>query len=154
MTHVCPLLPDYYPAPKDARVERQILENVHVELQWTKILYNSSKLVWKCAILEAAILEIEADFTRFYWILGIKKKNVVEAVDCIRDTIINLEVRFVVPGRRKQQGSIPEDVKAAMNAWWTDETCISPNMKDIRQKRVGGSLYDTHLAHLLLKTQV
>lgn len=133
-THVRPLLPDYYPAPGDAQVERRILENIRAELQRTKIPHNSGKLARKRAILEAVVSEIEADFTRFHLILGTKKKNVVGAVDRIRDATVNSEARFVVPRRRKRQGGIPEDVKAAVSAWWTDETRVSPKQEGHQTK--------------------
>jgi hypothetical protein len=45
----------------------------------------------------------------------------------------------------------PESVKAAVILWWTEETRVNPNVKDIQRKCLGCNVYDTHDAHLLLK---
>lgn len=152
--HVRPLLPAYYPSAEDARCERQILKNIRAELQRTKIPHNSSKLVRKRAILEAVVSEIDADFSRFHRILGTNKSNVEGAIDRLRIGSTTVGARFDVPSRRKREGGIPDAVKLVVTTWWTEESRVSPNRKDIRRKRLGRNVYDTHAAHLLLETQV
>ena len=121
-----------------------------------KIPHSNGKLARKRSILEAAVLEVEAeaDFTRFHQILDMKKINVVEAVDRLQTTTLDSDDRFAVPGRKKREGGIPHEVKLSVTTWWTEETRVSPNRKDIWRKHLGRNLYDTHLAHLLLETQV
>lgn len=108
----------------------------------------------KRSILEAAVPEVEADFSRFHQILGTSKKNVVGAVERLQAVPGNLDGRLIVPARRKCEGGISDNVKIAVDAWWTEETHVSPNRKDIKRKRLGRNLYDTHPTHLLMETQV
>lgn len=150
--HVRPLLPEYYPSLADASAERQILDNIRAELQQMKIPRTSGKLARKRAILEAAVSEIEVDFSRFHRILGLRKTNVDGAVDRLRDASSTEGPRFAVPCRKKREGGISEAVKFALTTWWTEETRVSPNRKDIRRKRLGHNAYDTHPAHLLMET--
>ena len=152
--HVRPVLPDYYPSPRDARAERQILLNISAELQRLKIPQTSGKLARKRAILEAVVSEIDADFSTFHRILGTKRTNVEGAADRLRTSCTVADARFAVPCRRKREGGIPDAVKSVVTIWWTEETRVSPNRKDIRRKRLGRNVYDTHPAHLLMETQV
>ena len=151
---VRPLLPAYYAAPADVRVERQILENLRSELQRIKNPNSSGKLARKRSLLEVVVSDIEVDLSRIHLILGTKKCNVVGAVERLQTASEDSDGRFCVPARRKRQGGISDDVKEAVRAWWTNETRVSPNRKDIRRKRVGCNVYDRHPAHLLLETQV
>jgi len=109
--HVWLLLLAYYLALGDARVEQKILENIWAKLQRTKILHSKGKSARKQWILEVTILKVEADFSRFYWILDTKKNNVVEAMDWLQTTTLDSEVRFIVPTKNKRQGGIPDEVK-------------------------------------------
>jgi len=59
-----------------------------------------------------------------------------------------------LPTGEKREGGISEAVKVVVTAWWTEESRVSPNRKDIRRKRLGRNVYDTHPAHLLMETQV
>lgn len=152
--HIQPLLPAYYPRAEDARSERQLLMNIRAELQRTKNPHTSGLLARKRSILEAAVSEIEADFSKFHRILGTNKVNVVGAIDRVHNASTTLSTRLVVPCRRKREGGISDAVKIVVMTWWTAETRVSPNRKDIRRKRLGRSLYDTHPAHLLMETQV
>ena len=152
--HVRPLLPDYYPTPADAVAERNILNSIRAELQRTKIPQTSGKLARKRAILEAAVSEIDADFSKFHRIMGLKKTNFHGALERLRSASTVEGARFGVPTRRKRQGGISDAVRFAVTTWWTEETRVSPNRKDIRRKRLGCNLYDTHPVHLLMETQV
>jgi len=96
-THVRLLLLAFYPFPGDARVERQILDNLRVELQKTKIPHNSDKLTRKCSILEAVVFEIVTDFSQFHRILGTKKNNFEGAVERLRSAFDNSAGRFILP---------------------------------------------------------
>ena len=119
-----------------------------------KIPQTSEKLARKCAILEAVVSEIDADFIRFHRVLDTKKTNVEGAVERLRSASNTDAARFGVPSRRKRQGGISEAVRFVVTTWWTQETRVSPNPKDIRRKRLGRNAYDTHPVHLLMETQV
>jgi len=152
--HVRPLLPAYFPSMEDARSERRMLSNIRAELQRMKVPHTSGKLARKRSILEAVVSEINGDFRRFHRILGMKKGNVDEAVQRLRSASTTAGARFVVPHRKKREGGITDAVKVVVTTWWTEESRVSPNRKDIRRLRLGRNVYDTHPAHLLMETQV
>ena len=56
--------------------------------------------------------------------------------------------------QRQHRSSITEEVKDLVIAYWTNNTCVSPNKKDVCQKRVGRKLYEKHPVHLLEQPQV
>ncbi len=38
--------------------------------------------------------------------------------------------------------------------FWIDNTCVSPNMKDVVRRRLGPKSWESHPTHLLLESQV
>lgn len=151
---VRPLLPDYYPSPEEARAQRDILQNFRTDLEALKVPHSSGKLARKRAILEAVVGDVDADISNFHNILGTRKQNLVAALDRLRSATTSASGRFVVPVRKKREGGLSEEVKLAVLLWWTQETRVSPQRRDVRRKRLGRNLYDTHAAHLLLESQV
>lgn len=149
-----PLLPNYYPTPEEARAQRQILRNLKADLLALKIPHSSGMLARKRAILEAVVGELDSDISKFHSILGTRKANLVAAVDRLRSATETTSSRYQVPSRKKREGGVPEEVKAAVLLWWTEETRVSPRRRDVRRKRLGRNLYDTHAAQLLLESQV
>ena len=76
------------------------------------------------------------------------------AVERLRSASNSTSSRHHVPSRKKRDGGIAEEVKAAVILWWTEQTRVSPRRRDVQRKRLERSLYDTHAAHLLLEGQV
>jgi hypothetical protein len=111
-------------------------------------------LARKRAIIEAVVSEIDANISRFHTILGIRRGNFVAAVERLRSIGTDASLRFSIPRKKDRAGSIPSEVQSIVILWWTQETRVSPNRKDIRRKRLGRRSYDEHPTHLLLETQV
>jgi hypothetical protein len=151
---VRPLLPDYYPSPQDVQVQREILHNIRTELQQMNVLYSSGKLARKCSIIEAAMSEFHIHISRYQRILGSRKENFVAALGHRHSASTHAGAAFQVPMRNKRGGGILDSVKAAVILWWTEETRVSPNVKDVYRKRLGRNMYDTYPAHLLQESQV
>ena len=60
-----------------------------------------------------------------------KKTNVKGAAERLRSASSTDTARFGVPSKRKRQGGIFEAVKFVVTTWWTQETRVSLNWKDI-----------------------
>ena len=148
------ILPEYYPTPKEARAQQAIIQNIRRDLVAMKIPHSSGMLARKRAILEAVVSELDSDITKFDCILGTRKENLVAAVDRLRSAASVSSTRFTVPSRKKREGGICFEVKALVLEWWTVETRVSPQRRDVRRKRLGRNSYDTHAAHLLMESQV
>lgn len=148
------LLPDYYPTPEEARTQREILRNIRYDLLALKVPYSSGMLARKRSILEAVVGEADSNFTKFHAILGTRKQNLVSASNRLRSSAEASEPRYHVPSRKKREGGVSEEVRLFVIEWWTEETRVSPGRRDVRRKRLGRNVYDTHAAHLLLETQV
>jgi hypothetical protein len=50
-----PFFPDYYPSPGEARAQRNILQNIRVDLSALKIPHTSGMLARKRVIFEAVV---------------------------------------------------------------------------------------------------
>jgi len=122
-----------------------------------KIPHTFGKLARKRSILEAIIFEINANFSRFYKILGMKKSNVDAAIARLHNASMTASAQFIIP-QRKKQGGIFDTVKVVarigVTTWWMEESRVSPNRKDIRRKRLGRNVYDMCPTHLLIETQI
>jgi hypothetical protein len=119
-----------------------------------KVPHSSKKLAKKRAILEATISEPDLNIRRYHSILGTSKQNLVATMERIHSILGYEPFQCQVPTRKTREGGIPELVKAAAIQWWSEETMVSPNTKDICRKWLGRNLYDAHPAHLLLESQV
>ena len=126
------LMPDYYPSPEDARAQRDILQNIRLDLQAMKVPHYGM-LARKRAILEAVVSDMETDATQFPRILGTRKQNLVSAARRLSDVAEETSSRFKVPGRKKREGGIPEEVCEVVVSWWTDETRVSRTADKFRR---------------------
>ena len=149
------LLPQHYPAPEQARAQRQILENIRGDLVAMKIPHSSGMLARKRAILEAVVSQLDSDISKFHTsILGTRKANLVAAMERLRSTATGSSSRFAVPSRKRREGGISDEVKTLVVHWWTAETRVSRGCRDVRRKRLCQNSYERHVAHLLMETQV
>ncbi len=54
----------------------------------------------------------------------------------------------------KRKNSLSFDVKDLVVHYWTEKTCVSPNMKDVIKKQLALKSWESHATHLLLESQV
>lgn len=148
------LLPHYYPTPEETRVQRQILQNIRSDLVAMKIPHSSGMLARKRAILKAVVSELDSNISKFHSILGTKRQNLEAAVERLRSATTETSTRFGVPSQKKREGGLCSEVKVLVMQWWTEETCVSPQQRDVRRKHLGQNSYDTHTAYLLMESQV
>ena len=133
-------MPNYYPSPEDTRAQRDILQNIRLDLQALKVLHCSSMLARKRSILEAIVSHVETDSWRFPSILGTWRQNLVLAVQRVHDAGTETSSRFTVPSRKKREGGITEEVYELVMLWWTEETRVCPNHKQVYKMRLGHPL--------------
>jgi hypothetical protein len=59
------------------------------------------------------------------------------------------------PQRRQQSDVLSKGTIDAVREWWSSETCVSPNKKDVVRKHVMSSkTVEEHAIHYLLESQV
>lgn len=56
--------------------------------------------------------------------------------------------------RFKKKDYISSDVKDLVVQYWTQKTCVSPNMKEVIKRRLTLKSWKSHATHLLLESQV
>ena len=108
------LLPNYYPTPDEARAHRVILRNVKADLLALKIPHSTGMLARKWAILEAVVSELDSDVSKFHSILGTRNENLLAAVERLCLATETTSSRYQVPSRKKREGGVPEEVRAAV----------------------------------------
>jgi hypothetical protein len=57
-------------------------------------------------------------------------------------------------GKEKRIDAIPTETYKLVTDFWTDNTRVSPNRKDVMRKRVGAHEWTTHPSHHLMESQV
>jgi hypothetical protein len=56
--------------------------------------------------------------------------------------------------RDKRKDSLSSNTKDLVVQFWTKNTCVNLNMKDVVRRRIALKSWESHATHLLLETQV
>ena len=87
-------------------------------------------------------------------VLGVDRRNISKARSR-RLVLDGSKDAFWLQYRRKiRNDSLPENVKAAVEHWWANETTVSPNRKDIVSFHEGLRQWISHPTHFLQCSQV
>lgn len=149
---IAPFLPDYYPRPGDAKVQFEFLKNYRQELDAVKGAHSADMLARKAALLDAAVSTTVTSTIALSRILRVHPSNLRVAIERRRD--VRLAGTPFALARRKKRPGVPDDVKVLVVQWWTQETRVSPNRKEIVRKWLRANTYEKHCTHYLLETQV
>ena len=114
---------------------------------------SADKLVRKTNLLEAAVSSDVSGLRALSRVLGTNPKNVSSAIQRRRSLQSSGFSIFKLPERRRRD-VIPSETKELVFTWWSSETRVSPNKKDVTRKRLGPKVYNHHATHLLLESQV
>jgi hypothetical protein len=87
-------------------------------------------------------------------LLGVDKRNIKRGVDWQISLNTQKDAFWLTYKRARPSDSIVEVVNNLMKNWWENETIVSPNMKDIIEKRIAAKLYEVHPTHYLQVFQV
>lgn len=152
-TAILPHLPDYYLCPSEARAQHHFIENYRTELEALKNPSSKEKFVRKTTLLEAAVSRDVSGVRALSRVLGTKASNISNAIQRRQALESNGSSIFTLAERRRREG-MSHNTKALVNLWWTSETRVSPNKKDVTRKRLGPKMYEQHPTHFLLESQV
>lgn len=150
---IVPHLPDYYSRPSDARAQHSFIVSYKNELESLKIPTSREKLVRKTTLLEAAVSTDVCGLRALSRVLSTKPNNISNAIHRRQALEENGSSIFTLAERRKREG-LSSNTKAVVNLWWTSETRVSPNKKDVTRKRLGPRTYEQHPTHFLLESLV
>lgn len=145
-------LPEYYPRGQDAKVQNEFLKNYQHELEVVKGVHSADMLARKAVLLDAAVstsVTSTKDLSRF---LKVHPTNLRVAIR--RRRTVRLGATPFALARRKRRPGVPNEVKDVVSKWWTEETRVSPNRKEIVQKWISRNVKEQHCTHYLLETQV
>lgn len=145
-------LPEHYPRGQDAKVQFEFLKNYQHELEEVKGVHSADKLARKAVLLDAAVSTSVTSTKALSRVLKIHPSNLRVAISRQRDK--NLAGTSFALVKRKKRPGLPEAVKEAVISWWTTETRVSPNRKEIVQKWLSRNTYEKHCTHYLLQSQV
>ncbi len=87
--------------------------------------------------------------------VGLNFKSIQEAHE--RKRLLNNElegVKWVKFDRKQWSDTIIENVKQIMLKWWTKETRVSPNAKDVVRHLITTNNWERHAIHFLQESQV
>jgi hypothetical protein len=149
-------LPDYI-------VHRKELEQCKVVCKglaeaWSGLKYGHSKDRYAARnVIEAAVISIgeESSLRAAAMCIGMNKRTLKRAV--ARRYLLNDGAQGEVwakVDRRRRKDSLQQPIIDAVVEWWTAETRVSPNKKDVRRKQVGVRSFISHATHWLEESQV
>jgi hypothetical protein len=145
-------LPQYYPRGQDAKVQFEFLKNYQHELQVVKSVHSADMLARKAVLLDAAVSTTVTSTKELSRVLQVHPSNLRVAIS--RRRTVRLAGTPFALARRKKRPGVPNEVKELVLKWWTEETRVSPNRKEIVQKWISRNVKEQHCTHYLLETQV
>ena len=153
---VSPFLPDCYHRPQDARARDAFIDSFKHELALVKVANSHDLLARKSALLDAAVSSgCNVGVNALSRVLDTTKKSISIA---IKRRVPEAGFQGPLPKlrlSRQKRAGLSEDVKQCVLQWWTLQTKVSPNKKDIVRHRVGRNLWlPPHPTHYLCETQV
>jgi hypothetical protein len=117
--------------------------------------HSKYKLARKGTLLEIAISVVGGgSLQTLSQVLDTSRHNFTSAVEqwqLVENFILS---PFSFLERRKRQYGVSIETKSLMILWWTAETCVSPNKKDVTNKCLTQNQYEVHATHYLLEFQV
>ena len=148
-----PHLPNYYSCPSEARAQYSFIQSYRTELESLKIPTSTEKLVRKTTLLEATVSCNVPGVRALSRVLGTKASNISNAIQR-RQTLDSAGASIFTLAKRRKREGLSNNTKVLVNLWWTSETRVSPNKKDVTRKRLGPKIYEHHPTHFLLESLV
>lgn len=153
-----PLLPECYYPPVEAKARNALIDSLKHELGLVKFANSNNYLARKSALLDAAVSHGgDSSVCALSRVLGLTSTRSVASAYKRRVQEVDAELLSVPKlrsSRQKREG-LSEYVKECVLSWWTTQTKVSPNKKDIVRHRVGRNDWlPPHPTHYLCETQV
>ena len=148
-------LPDFYLSPKEAKAQMELLENLTNELDAVKGVQSKDKLVVRGALLSAVVCTEVSNVKAIAKLLKTSTMNVKNARyrgHALEESDSSV---WTAPRRRQRFDVLSEVTVNVVRIWWTTETRVFPNKKDVVRKRVPSSrIVEEHATYYLLESQV
>ncbi len=58
-------------------------------------------------------------------------------------------MKWVKTNRKQHSDALNDNVKQTMIGWWTKETRVSPNVKDVVRHLIASNTWEKHVVHFL-----
>lgn len=134
-------------------VSEAIVENMKTSLRMVKGVESADKLAAK-----RVALHMVANFAgkqqysnrRLAKALGVQPRNLKKH----RVDVQNKTFKWVGKGRKRRADCLSEEVVHSVTQFWTSNTRVSPNKKDVCRQRVSRKNYIFHPSHYLEMTEV
>ncbi|MCO5597747.1 hypothetical protein L7F22_051828 [Adiantum nelumboides] len=137
-------------------VERSILSNIQNTMQQVKVSQSAIELALKrstCLMILNGNSSTRVNHTQIANFLGLHRRNLVATsarLQVSEDGELSLELCQKQP---KVSHVITDQMKDLVLAFWTSQTRVSPNKKDVCRKRVGRGSFTEYAIHLLDEPQ-
>lgn len=142
-----------------ASVESTLLSNIRNTLGQLKVPRSTHELFLKRSSLTMVMNNTDGttqmNHTRIAGILGVHRRNIAAASSRLEIKDDEEVLPLSACQRQLPQGNIVTgEVRDLVYAFWSSETRVSPNKKDICRKRIGRKSVVKHPVHLLDDSQV
>ena len=140
-------------------VERMLLSNVRNTLTELKVPHSKNELFVKRAslmmIMNNADGTTSVNHSKIASVLGVHRRNIAAASSRLETKDEDEVLPLTICQRQLPKGNIiTNELRDLVYAFWTSQTRVSPNKKDICRKRVGRKSVVQHPVHLLDDSQV
>lgn len=138
-------------------IERSILSNIQNTMQQVKVPRSAAELAFKrsaCLMMLNGKGSARVNQSHAANLLGLHRRNLVATsarLQLSEDGELPLELCQKQP---KVGHVISDQMKDLVLAFWTSQTRVSPNKKDVCKKRVGRGSFIEYAVHLLDEPQV
>lgn len=154
LERVSPFLPDCYHPPQEARARDAFIDSYRHELGLVKIANSHDLLARKSALLDAAVSSGSQKLATLSRVLGSSRKVLATAYRRRVSDSDGTSLPKLRLSRQRREG-LSAEVKATVIAWWSNETKVSPNKKDVVRHRIGRKEWlPPHPTHYLCESQV
>jgi hypothetical protein len=135
------------------------MKSFQSQLGSVKNLHSNNVLVHKGVLLEA-IINKDVSSNRLVgvktlsWLLGTKRRNIHRALMWQRSLQISSTSQFDLFRRKERLDGLANDNKTLVQLWWTNETWVNPNKKDVIRNCTSPKQHKEHGTHFLLESQI
>jgi hypothetical protein len=107
-------------------------------------------LAYKVVLLNAVASTHDPRIRTISCIIGIKRTNIQCAIECGHSLQTLGVLQWALSCRKKKLDGLSEKTKNIICLWWTNETQVNLNKKDVAHKCISPKQYEKHAIHFLL----
>lgn len=140
-------------AEEPSENHKLLINGLHNALKAVKRPKSSRELLIKRASIMMVMTSKKPNIAAASRLLGVHRRNFYAARCRLKQQ--QSQLPWHLCERQPQTGNvITEEVKDTIIAFWTNNTRVSPNYKDVCRRRISPKVYEKHPVHLLEQPQV